>query len=121
MIKETLSRNDVFSGQKYWQDETPKGEMDKIRHSRYQGLVEIIEYYSAQDDDGKSLSKEQCEQLKNVCDTIECFGELGQQWAEIGREILSRNEHASINESQLRNIIKKSIKKKWFNRSWSRK
>ena len=83
--------------------------MNKIRHSRYQGLVEIIEYYSAQDDDGKSLSKEQCEQLKNACDTIECFGELGQQWAEIGREILSRNEHASINESQLRNIIKESI------------
>lgn len=110
MIKEALSRNDVLSGQKYWQDETPKGEMNKIRHSRYQGLVEIIEYYSAQDDDGKSLSKEQCEQLKNACDTIDCFGELGQQWAKIGKEILSRNEHASINESQLRKMIKESIK-----------
>lgn len=94
-----------------WQDREPKNDMDKIRYSRYRGLVEIIEFYSAQDNDGKSLSKEQCEQLKNACDTIECFGELGQGWAEIGRDILSKNEHASINESKLQRIIRESIKK----------
>ena len=94
-----------------WTDRKPKNDMEKLRLSRYNGLVEIIEYYSAQEDDGKPLSKEQYEQLKNVCDTIQCFGEPGQEWAEFGREILSRNEHASINESQLRNIIKESVKK----------
>jgi hypothetical protein len=93
-----------------WTDREPKNDMDKLRLSRYNGLVEIIEYYSAQEDDGKPLSKEQYEQLKNACDTLECFGEPGQKWAEFGREILSRNEHASMNESQLRTVIKKIIK-----------
>ena len=81
-----------------WTDRQPKNDMEKLRLSRYNGLVEIIEYYSAQEDDGKPLSKEQCEQLKNTCDALECFGEPGKGWAGLGREILSRNEHASINE-----------------------
>ena len=92
-----------------WTDREPKNDMDRLRLSRYNGLVEIIEYYSAQEDDGKPLSKEQYEQLKNACDTLECFGEPGQKWAEFGREILSRNEHVSMNESQLRKIIKEAL------------
>lgn len=112
MIKKSI--NEAVCEDEYdlpWQDRKPKNDMERLRLSRYQGLVEIVEYYSAQEDDGKPLSKEQYEQLKNTCDTLEYFGELGQGWAEFGREILSRNEHASINESQLRSIIRESIKK----------
>ena len=72
-----------------WADEEPKDDMDELKHSRFNGLVETIEFYLAQEKKGKPLSNEQRAQLEKTCDMLECFGEIGQKWANLGREILN--------------------------------
>lgn len=93
-------------------------DLDKIKQTRYQGLVEQIEFYSNLD----KLSDVQIKQLKEVRDTIVTFGENGVKWARLADEILKDNGYNDdtmslyenkirINESQLRSIIKCSINK----------
>lgn len=60
-------------------------ELFKIRES----LINIVEYYSCREYNGKKLSDEQREQLTEVKNRLLCFGELGVLWASLANEILS--------------------------------
>ncbi len=62
-----------------------------IEQTRYCGFVEIIEYYLYHASLNKCLSKQQKEQLQETCNELDCFGETGQEWANLGREILIEN------------------------------
>ena len=62
--------------------------MDNIVKTRFEGLVETIDYYLWLVFDGHKLSKEQIKQLKEAFDTICCFGEVGEQWHDLAQEIL---------------------------------
>lgn len=86
IIRETLEQT--------WADREPKDEMDNIRLQRYQGLVEIVEYYLNQCEagNGVELSDKQREQLEDACNKLCVFGEIGEKWANLGRSILSGNE-----------------------------
>lgn len=61
---------------------------EEIRKSRFDGLVEKIEYYSYMFDKNGTLSKEQITDLLNVRDTIMVFGTYGAKWASFADEIL---------------------------------
>ena len=61
---------------------------EEIRKSRFDGLVEKIEYYSYMFDKNGTLSKEQISDLLKVRDTIMVFGTYGAKWASFADEIL---------------------------------
>lgn len=61
---------------------------EEIRKSRFDSLVEKIEYYSYMFDKNGTLSKEQISDLLNVRDTIMVFGTYGAKWASFADEIL---------------------------------
>lgn len=62
-------------------------ELFKIRES----LINVVEFYSYREYElGKnSLSDEQRQQLTEVRDRLNCFGEIGLLWAGLATEILS--------------------------------
>lgn len=60
-------------------------ELFKIRES----LINVVEYYSNREYNGKKLSKEQRKQLTEARDRLNCFGEIGLLWAGLATEILS--------------------------------
>lgn len=57
----------------------------KIRES----LIEVVEFYSWREYNGKTLSTEQRKQLTDVKNRLLCFGEMGVLWASLANEILS--------------------------------
>lgn len=61
---------------------------EEIRKSRFDALVEKIEYYSYIFDKNGTLSKEQISDLLKVRDTIMVFGAYGAKWASFADEIL---------------------------------
>ena len=61
---------------------------EEIRQSRFDSLVEKIEYYSYMFDKNGTLSKEQISDLLKVRDTIMVFGAYGAKWASFADEIL---------------------------------
>ena len=60
-------------------------ELFQIRES----LINVVEFYSNREYNGKKLSKPQREQLTEVRDRLLCFGKFGILWAGIATEILS--------------------------------
>ena len=60
-------------------------ELFKIRES----LINVVEFYSHREYNGLKLSSEQRQQLTEVRDRLNCFGEIGLLWAGLATEILS--------------------------------
>ena len=60
-------------------------ELFKIRES----LINVVEFYSHREYNGLKLSSEQRQQLTEVRDRLNCFGEIGVLWAGLATEILS--------------------------------
>lgn len=60
-------------------------ELFKIRES----LINVVEFYSHREYNGLKLSKDQRQQLTEVRDRLNCFGEIGVLWAGLATEILS--------------------------------
>lgn len=61
--------------------------MDALYQSRLEGLSEQIDNYLWLHHDTGSLSAAQRNHLKELCDTIVCFGEVGAEWAKQGMEL----------------------------------
>lgn len=63
--------------------------MSKELYQIREGLINVVEFYSYREYNGKKLSKEQRKQLTEVRDRLNCFGEIGVLWAGLATEILS--------------------------------
>lgn len=63
--------------------------MSKEMYKLREGLINQVEFYSCMEYHGHKLSHEQKEQLTEVRDRLNCFGELGVLWAGLATEILS--------------------------------
>lgn len=60
--------------------------------SRREGLIDIVDYYWGLSDERK-LSAEQCDHLKDAMNELMGSGETADQWADVAREILDKQQH----------------------------
>ena len=60
--------------------------------SRREGLIDIVDYYWGLSDERK-LSAEQCDQLKDAMNELRGSGDTADQWADVAREILDKQQH----------------------------
>lgn len=60
--------------------------------SRREGLIDIVDYYWGLSDERK-LSAEQCDQLKDAMNELSGSGDTADQWADVAREILDKQQH----------------------------
>ena len=60
--------------------------------SRREGLIDIVDYYWGLSDERK-LSAEQCDQLKDAMNELRGSGDTADQWADVAKEILDKQQH----------------------------